>query len=64
MRRGEAEAGTFGLKLPGPTGSKRDNLSKAQCVTLAIQCAFPLPTTGAFTDLLAAIDRCSDATGR
>lgn len=42
-----------------PEGSIRehsDDLTPRDCLTLAIGSAFPLPRTGAFTDLLKAID--------
>ena len=33
-----------------------EDMARDECMRLAIQRAFPLPSTGAFTDLLAAID--------
>ena len=33
-----------------------EDISRHECVRRAIERAFPLPSTGAFTDLLAAID--------
>ena len=33
-----------------------EDLARGDCMRLAIQRAFPLPATGAFADLLAAID--------
>jgi hypothetical protein len=41
-----------------PAGARRD-LGRGDCLRLAMQRAFPLPRTGAFTDLLAEIDACS-----
>ena len=38
--------------LPGAP----EDMSRHECVRRAIERAFPLPSTGAFTDLLAAID--------
>lgn len=42
-----------GFMLPG--GAAED-LGRHDCIRLAIQRAFPLPSSGAFTDVLAAID--------
>jgi hypothetical protein len=47
----ERERLTF--RLPDPA---RRELSGRDCVRLAIKAAFPLPSTGAFTDLLNALD--------
>lgn len=41
-----------------PADRRRD-LGRGDCLRLAVQRAFPLPRTGAFTDLLAEIDACS-----
>lgn len=35
---------------------KSDDLRPRDCIALAIRSAFPLPESGAFADLLAAID--------
>jgi hypothetical protein len=40
----------------GLADDQSDDLNKEQCVLLAVRSAFPLPDTGAFTDLLSAID--------
>ena len=37
------------------TGSPRD-LKRDECLRIAIRTAFPLPKTGAFEDLLSALD--------
>ena len=37
----------------------QQDLGRGDCLRLAMQRAFPLPRTGAFTDLLAEIDACS-----
>jgi hypothetical protein len=41
---------------PALGADQGDDLDKRQCVSLAVRLAFPLPGTGAFTDLLSAID--------
>ena len=38
----------------------QQDLGPGDCLRLAMQRAFPLPRTGAFTDLLAEIDACSE----
>jgi len=38
-----------------PSGAAED-LGRQDCLSLVIQSAFPLPSTGAFNDVLAAID--------
>jgi hypothetical protein len=38
------------------SGTKTRDLTRTKCVRLAMLRAFPLPASGAFTDLLAAID--------
>lgn len=41
----------------GPvTKAAAKDLDTRECILLAVRHAFPLPTTGAFEDLLAAID--------
>ena len=37
-------------------GAPPEDMTRHDCVRRAIERAFPLPSTGAFTDLLAAID--------
>ena len=46
---------TLERELMLPSGSAED-LGRSDCMRLAIKRAFPLPSTGAFTDLLAALD--------
>jgi hypothetical protein len=38
------------------TSEAQHDLGRTDCIRLSIQRAFPLPSTGAFTDLLAALD--------
>jgi hypothetical protein len=45
-----------GCRVPALGEDQGDDLSKEQCVLLAVSSAFPLPDTGTFTDLLSAID--------
>ena len=45
-----------GLLLPA---KGQQDLGRGDCLRLAMQRAFPLPRTGAFTDLLTEIDACS-----
>ena len=37
-------------------GRQADDLKPAECLTLAVRAAFPLPKTGAFEDLLSVLD--------
>ena len=46
-------SGEYQAMLPG---APPEDMSRHDCVRRAIERAFPLPSTGAFTDLLAAID--------
>jgi hypothetical protein len=48
--KSNAAAGALGANAPG------DDLSRAESVATAIRRAFPLPESGAFADLLAALE--------
>ena len=45
-----------------PSGAAED-LGRQDCLSLVIQSAFPLPSTGAFSDLVSAIDGDPDVSG-
>ena len=49
------KSATAAVELLLPSGAAKD-LRRSDCMRLVIERAFPLPATGAFTDLLAAID--------
>lgn len=52
------------LKFRLPASVKTPDLDPTKCMRLAIARAFPLPDSGNFKDLLAAIDEGSQATPR
>ena len=45
-----------GLRLPALDPDGREDIAKESCLQLAVRSAFPLPDSGSFKDLLAAID--------
>lgn len=49
-------SGAKGWAVPTPCRPDASDLKARQCIDLAIRSAFPLPRTGAFKDLIAAID--------
>ena len=50
---GQDQADTTKFMLPG---TRTRDLTRTECVRLAMRRAFPLPASGAFSDLLAALD--------